>query len=370
MNPRVYLDHASASPLLPAAFDAMLPWLRDHYADPGRLHREALEVRAAIEDARVAVATFVGATPREIVFTASGTEAINTALWWTDRHVVTTAVEHAAAREVFDRGNADTTVIGVDRNGKVDPQAVVDAVRPDTQLVNVQLANHEVGTLQPVREICAALKEHRARVHVDACAAFGNIPIDFHDLGADLMSITGHKVGGPPGCAALVVRRGVRIPTLLVGGAQERARRAGIENTAAIVGFAAACSSIDLDKRAASARELVAQAWREIGAIEGVHRLGPDGRSHAALPHLLCIAVDGVEAEPILLALDQRGVAIHSGSACSSESWEPSPVLAAMGVDAQHSLRMSVGWPTTASDISRFADAFADAVNQLRMLRS
>ena len=134
MSARVYLDHASASPLLPQAFDAMVPWLRDHYGDPGRLHREALEVRAAIEDARTLVAAFVGATPREIVFTASGTEAINTALWWVDGHVVTTAVEHAAAREVFERANLDTTVIGVDRLGYVDAEAVIRSVRPDTHI--------------------------------------------------------------------------------------------------------------------------------------------------------------------------------------------------------------------------------------------
>ncbi len=347
-----------------------MPWLRDHYADPGRLHREALEVRAAIEDARSAVADFVGARPREVVFTSSGTEAINTALWWADRHVVTTAVEHAAAREVFERGNVETTVVGVDRCGKFDASAVVDAVRPDTQLVNIQLANHEVGTLQPVGEVCHALRDHPARIHVDACAAFGNVPINFSEVGADLMSITAHKAGGPAGAAALLVKRGVRIPTLVVGGAQERARRSGIENTAAIVGFAAACTAINIGERAATARKLIAQAWREISAVERVHRLGPPATPDEALPHLLCLSVEGVEAEPILIALDQRGIAIHSGSACSSESWEPSPILAAMGVEAQHSLRISVGWSSTESDISRCAIAFAEAVEQLRALNS
>jgi cysteine desulfurase len=246
---------------------------------------------------------------------------------------------------------------------------VAAAVRPDTVLVSVQLANHEVGTLQPAADVVRLLREQASDgpvVHVDACAAAGHVAVDFHALGADLCSVTGHTFGGPKGAAALLVRRGLRFPPFLVGGAQERARRAGIENVAAIVGFAAACTAVD-DHEWARERALADRlATGVVDRVAGIERYGdPD----AHLPHLVCLGVDGVEAEPILLALDQRGVAVHSGSSCSSESLEPSPVLAAMGVDADRSLRASVGWSSTDDDVDRFLDAFPAVVGSLRELR-
>jgi cysteine desulfurase len=205
-------------------------------------------------------------------------------------------------------------------------------------------------------------------VHVDACAAVGHVPLSFAALGADLCSITAHKLGGPKGAGALLVRRGLRIPPLLVGGAQERARRAGEENVAAMVGFAAACAAVDLEADALRTRSLCASAAQGALAVPGVVRYG-DPAPEGSLPHLLCLGVEGVEAEPILLALDQRGVAIHSGSACSSETLEPSPVLEAMGVDAQHSLRVSTGWSSTEADVDAFVAAFPDIVARFRTLR-
>jgi cysteine desulfurase len=221
-----------------------------------------------------------------------------------------------------------------------------------------------------VPEICAAAREAGALVHVDACAAAGHVPVDFEELGAELCSVTGHTFGGPKGASALLVRRGRRFPPFVVGGAQERARRAGIENVPAIVGFGAACDAIagsELDREGARQRaltdRLVESAQRR---VEGIERYGdPD----AHLPHLVCLGVEGVEAEPILLALDQRGVAVHSGSSCSSESLEPSPVLAAMGVDADRSLRASVGWSSTDADVDAFLDALPVVVGLLRQLR-
>ncbi len=374
---RAYLDHASTSPLRPVALDAMLPYLRDHYADPGRLHAEGHATRVAVEDAREQVAARFGARPREVVFTATGTEAVNTAVWGAlaragGGHVVTTAVEHSSVLDAIARGTGDVTVIGVDRRGRFDAEAVAAAVRPDTALVSVQLANHEVGTLQPAAEIVTAVRASSdAVVHVDACAAAGHVPVDFQVLGADLCSVTGHKFGGPKGASALLVRRGLRFPPFVVGGAQERARRAGIENVPAIVGFGAACTAIDASGLVGDeeARERVlAERLAEVAArrVEGVERYGdPD----ACLPGLVCLGVEGVEAEPILLALDQRGVAIHSGSSCSSESLEPSPVLAAMGVDADRSLRASVGWSSTDDDVDAFLDALPVVVGLLRDLR-
>jgi cysteine desulfurase len=264
------------------------------------------------------------------------------------------------------------TVVGVDSVGRFDASEVAAATRADTALVSVQLANHEVGTLQPVAAVCAAARSLGVLVHVDACAAVGHVPVSFSELGADLMSITAHKLGGPKGAGTLLVRRGLRLDPFVVGGAQERARRGGLENVAAAVGFGAACASLAADDRlareAADARVLIERAATDLDTV-GATRYGdpaPDG----SLPHLLCFGVEGVEAEPILLALDQHGVAVHSGSACSSELLEPSPVLAAMGVDADHSLRVSVGWDTTAADVDRFVSALPGIVSRFRDLRA
>jgi cysteine desulfurase len=373
---RAYLDHASSSPLRPAALDAMLPYLRDHFADPGRLHAEGRATRVALEEAREQVGAFFGARPREVVFTASGTEAVNAAVWGALRragkhapHVVTTAVEHSCVRDALARSRAEVMTVGVDRSGRFDAGAVLDAVRDDTALVSVQLANHEVGTLQPVGDLAVALHERGVPVHVDACAAAGYLPVDFHGLGGDLCSVTAHKFGGPKGAGALLVRRGLRIDPLLVGGAQERARRAGIEDVPAWVGFGAACAACDVATESVLQRELVDVAAKVVEQVPGVVRFGAAGPD-TSLPNLLCLGVEGVEAEPILLGLDQHGVAVHSGSSCSSESLEPSPVLAAMGVDADRSLRVSVGWSTTRVDVDRFVEVFPGIVERMRGLRS
>jgi cysteine desulfurase len=380
--PKAYLDHASSTPLRPAALDAMLPYLRDHPGDPGRLHTEGKTTRVAVEVAREQVAALFGARPREVVFTATGTESVNTAVWGgvarglerqgRERvHIVTTAVEHSAVLDSCNRASADVTVVGVDRAGRVDADALIARLRPDTALVSVQLANHEVGTVQDVLDVVTpAAQEHGALVHVDACAAAGHLPIDFAALGVDLCSVTAHKLGGPKGAAALLVRRGLRIPPFVVGGMQERARRGGIENVAAIVGFGAAAAELvdneRLEGEARKARTLTDRVATAALTVAGVERFGdPDRR----LPHLVCIGIEGVEAEPVLLSLDQRGIAVHSGSSCSSEALEPSPVLIAMGVEADQSLRVSVGWSTTPGDVDAFTRAFPEVVAKLRALR-
>jgi cysteine desulfurase len=377
---RVYLDHASTSPLRPVAFDAMVPFLREHHGDPGRLHAEGRVTRVALEDARERVATLFGARAREVVFTSGGTEAVNTAVWGavarhaaggSRAHIVTTAVEHSAVLDACARTGIETTIVGVDRVGRFDPAEVATAIRDDTALVTVQLANHEVGTLQPAADVCRWARERGVLVHVDACAAAGQVPIDFQALGADLCSVTAHKLGGPKGAGALLVRRGLRIPPFIVGGAQERARRGGIENVAAAVGFGAAAEELargGLERECAAAYGRTEHlADRALASVDGVQRYGdPIER----LPQMVCLGVEGVEAEPILLGLDQHGVAVHSGSACSSETFEPSPVLRAMGVDADHSLRASVGWSTTDADVDAFVAAFGPVVERLRGLRT
>jgi cysteine desulfurase len=384
---RAYLDHASSSPLRPAALAAMLPYLERHPGDPGRLHEEGRVTRVAVEVAREQVAALFGARPREVVFTSSGTEAVNTAIWGAVErardladdptapvHVVTTAVEHSSVLDACARSGAELTVVGVDREGRFAADEVVDAIHANTTLVSVQLANHEVGTVhRAVAEIAAAAHEAAVLLHVDACAAAGHVTVDFAALGADLCSVTGHPWGAPKGAAALLVRRGLRVPPFVVGGSQERARRGGIEDVPAIVGFGAAAAELldgdRLTREATEARRLTDVIEAAATAVDGVERYGARGRDDR-LPNLVCLGLAGVEAEPVLLGLDQRGVAVHSGSSCSSELLEPSPVLRAMGVDADRSLRVSVGWPSTDADVESFATAFPIVIEQLRALRN
>ena len=364
---RHYLDHASTSPARPEVVEAMVPWLANA-ADPGRVHTEGRLARGAVESAREQVAALVGARSREVVFTSGATEAINAAVWGAAErgsHIVCPAIEHSAVRDAAAR--YDVTWVGVDRLGRVDADALLAAVRPDTALVNLQWGNHEVGTLQPVAAVVAECRDRGVLVHIDAAQAVGRLPVDFGELGADLLSVSAHKFGGPQGVGALLVRRGLRVRPLLVGGEQERARRAGMENVAAIAGFGAAADVLSqpgrLDHEAASARTQTGRVLQKLP--QGVVAYGD---TDLRLPHLVCVGVEGVEAEAVLLGLDQAGVAAHSGSACSSESLEPSPVLEAMGVDAERSLRVSVGWSTTDDDIDVFLDALPDVVGRLRAL--
>jgi len=364
---RAYLDHASVSPLREVAKAAMVSWL-DQTGDPGRVHTEGRMARGMLEEARELVAAFVGARPREVVFTSGATEAINAACFGAAQRTpggsfVAAAVEHSAVRDASAR-YGDVRVPAVDGFGRIDIDAVRDALDGDVALVHVQLANHEVGTLQPVAEVIALCKDRGVLVHVDAAAAAGHVPIDFVASGADFMSISAPKLGGPIGVGALLVRRGLRVDPLLVGGDQERARRAGLENVAAAVGFGLACD-FDLVREASSALEQTNAIANAAMAVDDVVQYGdPVDR----VPHIVCFGVGGVEAEGVLLGLDQSGVAAHSGSACSSEALEPSPVLEAMGVDARHSLRVSVGWSTTQGDLDAFANAFASVVARLRAL--
>jgi cysteine desulfurase len=366
---RHYLDHASTSPARPAVVEAMLAWLvGDRAADPGRVHTEGRMARAALEEAREQVAGFLGARPREVVFTSGATESNNAAVWGAraarpDGAVVCAAVEHSAVRDASARGRL--VDVPVDGHGRIDVGRLVDAFGPDTAMVNCQWGNHEVGTLQPVEEVVEACRARGVLVHVDAAQAAGHVPLHFGALGADLMSVSAHKLGGPKGAGALLVRRGLRLPPLLVGGDQERARRAGMENVPALVGFGAACAAVDLVAEAAVATD---QTGRMLAAAKALDDVVAYGDTELRLPHVVCLGVGGVEAEAVLLGLDQAGIAAHSGSACSSEALEPSPVLAAMGVEAERSLRLSVGWSTTDADVDALTTALPGVVGRLRAL--
>ena len=353
-------------------------------ADPGRIHVEGMTARVALEQACEQVASLLGARSREVVFTSGATESVAAAVWGAlgsgeskgrRPHVIVPAVEHSAVRQASATYAAalggDVTVVGVDGLGRVDPDEVMGSVRDDTALVHVQWGNHEVGTSQPAAEIAARCRRAGVLVHVDAAQAAGRVPIDFATIGADLLSVSGHKFGAPVGSGALLVRRGLRIDPLLHGGDQERARRAGMENLPAIVGLGAACKVLAAGHRLATeqtaSRRLTDRVLAAVPGLDGVRVYGdPAGR----LPHLVCLGVDGIEPQAVLLGLDQAGIAAHSGSACASEGLEDSPVLEAMGVDAHRSLRISVGWSSTDADIDALLATLPLVIERLRALGS
>jgi cysteine desulfurase len=379
---RAYLDHASSTPARPEALAALTQWAALPGADPGRLHEEGRIVRDALEMARGQVAALVGVAGRQVVFTSGATESINAAVWGATRAapglpILCAAVEHSAVRDASAR-LAPTEDIGVDGVGRLQVDALRDRLHsgslPRPALVHCQWANHEVGTLQPVHEVVALCRESGVTVHVDAAAACGHVPTDLAALDADLVSISAHKLGGVPGAGALIVRRGIRFDPLLVGGEQERGRRAGLEALPALLAFGGAAGALTggehgpMAAEAAIARRQISAVVDGALAVEGVAVVGPGLEDR--LPQLVCLGVAGVEAEPVLIGLDRAGVAVHSGSACSSESIEPSPVLEAMGVDPSHSLRISVGWTTSDEDCGAFVRALPRVVDDLRALRS
>lgn len=371
---RIYLDNASCVPLRPEGRDAIVAVL-DGAVDPGRIHSEGLATRAALEAARKQVADLVGSRPRSVVFTSSATEAIAAVCWGAAQAhqgpQVISPVEHSAVRSAAAR-HGEVIQLGIDELGRVRIGDLDAALAADPSIVHIQWANHEVGTRQPVAEAVARCREAGVLVHVDAAQGVGRDPIDLGDLGADLLSLSGPKFGAPMGTGALVVRRGVRLAPLLVGGDQERARRAGLEAVPSFIGMGAVAEVLaDPDRRTAEATrdfahvEALADALCGPDGPGGITRLGdPVDRA----PHILCVGVEGVEPQAVLLGLDQRGIAVHSGSSCATEALEPSPVLAAMGVDAERSLRLSVGWRTTDDDIGRTAEAVTRVVGDLRAL--
>lgn len=339
--------------------------------DPARIHVEGMRSRELLESARSTVAGWLGVRPRQVIFTSGATESIAMADHGAMQrgardgldHAVFATVEHSAVRQSAERSRH--TAVGVDHLGRADPTEFVAAVGDRTAVAHLQWANHEVATRQAVEAVAAELGDRPTLLHVDAAQAGTDAPRAIAS-GADLVSISGHKLGGPPGVGVLVIRSGLRIPPLIRGGDQERARRAGLENLPAAIGLAAAIEEIaghpdEADAARAQTDRLIAWAT----GTEGVSVLGdPVDRA----PHLVCLALEGVEPQPVLLGLDARGFAVHSGSSCSSEAFEPSPVLAAMGVDAQRSLRISVGWSTGDADIDALVGALDDVLGELRSL--
>lgn len=325
------------------------------------------------------MASLLGTTSARVVFTSGGTEAANAATWAAARArpglpIVTADVEHSCVREAAERAGP-LLRLGVDGAGRIDLVALerllaaADGHRP--ALVNCQWANHEVGTVQPVADVVRSCREAGVPVHVDAAAAAGHVPLDLDALGADFVSVSSHKLGGPPGIGALVVRRGARLEPFVAGGSQERARRGGMENLLGIVGFGAAAGAIAAPNALSAEHGEARRRTDDLLTLAlGIKGVSPLGDVVDRVPHIVCVAVAGVLAEAVLLGLDRAGIAAHSGSACSSESIEPSPVLVAMGVDPDRSLRLSVGWSSTDDDVAAFGASFPAVVERLRALGS
>jgi len=384
MEGSVYLDHAATTPLAPEVLEAMLPYLRDEYGNPSSIYGLARGARRALDRSRDAVAEVLGCRSGEFVFTSGGTESVNLAakgVAWANRtrgnHLVSTRVEHLAvinALEYLEKhGGFRVTYVDVDRRGRVDPEAVLSVVTPETTLVSVQLANNEVGTLQPVREIAERLRSagHRAVLHTDACQAAGALPIDVDGLGVDMLSLTAHKLYGPKGVGALYVRRGTLYHPTAHGGSNERGRRAGTENVAGIVGLATALrmAYADLDANNAYVGELRDRLVAGVlGRASGVELTGhPTER----LPSFASFVFERIEGESLLLALDARNVFASSGAACTSGTLDPSHVMTAMGLpaDLAHgSLRLTTGLTNTPEQIDYAIEQVGQVVEKLRAL--
>jgi cysteine desulfurase len=383
---RVYLDHAATTPPDPRVVKAMLPYLTEHWANPSSIYVEAQQTRRAIDEARQTVAASVGANASEIVFTAGGSESDSLALRGVlaaserrGRHLITSAVEHHAVLDTLEQlerdGHAEVTILGVDREGRVDPTAVSEAVRDDTVLVSLMHANNETGALNDIATIADVVHERNPRtvVHTDAVQSVAHLGAHVNRLGVDLMTFTGHKVYGPRGAGALYVRSGTPLAPQILGGGQEERRRAGTEDTPAIVGFATALTiaaeerEADLSHERALQQRLIEELPRRI-PMTGI--TGPADLDDR-LPGNVSALVGFVEGESILLALDLAGFAASSGSACTTGSVEPSHVLVAMGVPeelARGSLRFSLGRGNTDEDVDRLLAVLPPIVERLRAL--
>lgn len=378
--PRIYLDHAATTPLDPAVRDVVMTALEEVPGNPSSLYAEGRAARDALDAARTQVADILLADPGEVVFTSGGSEGAALAIRGTAfaaaregrRHLVTPAVEHHAVLHTVQllaqRHGFEATVVPVDAAGLVDPDAVVNAARPDTALVSVMYANNEMGAIQPVAEIAAALRDHPALVHTDAVQAPGHLPIDIPTLGVDLLSIAAHKFYGPKGVGALFVRRGARLSPQIVGGSQERNRRAGTENVAFAVGLGTALERAEAKRPTSAAHNvrLRDQLIEGIAAVPGSRLNGP---RRQRLPNNVNVCFAGVESEALLLGLDAAGISASSGSACTSASLEPSHVLLAMGIQpdlAAGSLRLTTGQGNTEEEIGRTLEVLHQLVRRAR----
>jgi cysteine desulfurase len=379
---RIYFDYNATTPMASEVIDAVTAATRDLYGNASSVHHFGQQAKAAVDVARSALATLLGADPSEIVFTSGGTESDNFAIRGAAealepakrRHLIATGIEHEAVLNTFKalaRRGWRTTLLPLDQSGIVSPDRLRDVITDDTALVSVMHANNEIGTIQPVAELAAIAHERGALMHTDAVQSVGKIPVDVRALGVDLLSLSAHKFNGPKGAGALWIKRGTRLSPHQTGGKHERNRRAGTENVPALAGLGVA-ATLAAAKMAGEAGRVGALRDRlEEGVLRSVPGTAVNGQRDRRVPNTTNISFDGVEAESLLIALDLEGIAVSTGSACSSGTLEPSHVLRAMGLPVhrtQNSLRFSLGSFSTESEVDRVVDVLPRLVEKLRGL--
>ncbi len=375
----VYLDYNATTPVDPEVVKAMLPYLEEYFHNPSSLYSGSSKVRADLETSRKKVAELINADPEEIVFTSGGSEADNLAIkgvafQLSGKHIITSSIEHHAvlhACKFLEKLGYEITYLPVDRHGVVDPDDLKKAIREDTILVSIMLANNEIGTIEPVKELSKVAHEHGVLFHTDAVQAVGKIPVDVKDLDVDLLSMSAHKFYGPKGVGALYIRKGVKLSPLIHGGSQERNRRAGTENVAGIVGMgkAAEIAQKDMYEEERKVKPLRDRLQSEL--IARIPEIIVNGHPENRLYNTLNICVKYIEGESMLALLDSYGISASSGSACTSSSLEPSHVLLAIGIPheiAHGSLRFSLGRYNSSRDVETVLEVLPVVVEKLRKL--
>lgn len=375
---RVYLDNNATTPVLPEVFAAMRPFYEDEFGNASSIHHYGQHARAAVEKARASVAKLLHARPAEIVFTSGGTEADNLALFGLVRrgdHVVTSTIEHHAVLNSckrLEQMGCEVTSVGVDSRGLIDPEDVRKAVRANTRLISIMMANNETGVIQPVEEIGRIAKEADVFFHTDAVQAAGKVAIDVERITCDALSISGHKLHAPQGTGAMYLRKGTLIQPLIYGGSHERQRRAGTENLPGIVGLGKAVEiAIDWQESGGAAKMSAMRDRLQNAVLSAVDAAGVNGLGAPRVPNTTNFWFDHVEGEALVIALDLKGLAVSSGAACSSGAIEPSHVLMAMGLPAQRarsSIRISLGKQTTQEDVDFAITVIPETVGRLREL--
>jgi len=371
----LYFDHAATTPLHPKALESMMPFLTDNYANPSSAYTPAREARKAIDHARQTVANAIGANPEEIFFTSSGTEADNWAIKGAleaskGKHIITSTAEHHAVYYTcrhLEKLGVEVTYVPVDKEGFISPIDVKAAIRPDTALISIIMANNEVGTIQPI----ASIGDLGVPLHTDAVQAVGHIPVDVNNLKVDSLSLSAHKFYGPKGIGALYIRKGTPIASMLQGGAQERGRRSGTENVAGIVGLAAALEASigTIPHEQVRLTKLRDKLINEI--LSNIPHAALNGPKDNRLPGNVNVSFRFIEGESLLLHLDMQGCHASTGSACSSGALEPSHVLTAMGISHEltnGAIRFSLGKDTIEEDISKLMTILTKSVTRLREL--
>jgi cysteine desulfurase len=380
----VYLDHTATTPLAPGVLDAMRPYFTEKWLSPAALYRGSRALRRELEDARRRIGGLLGGEANDLVFTSSGTESVSLAVRGValasqhrGRHIITTQIEHRAvldSTKQLEQQGWRVTYLPVDATGVVDLAGLEAALDEETTLVSVMLANNEVASLQPIQHVARIVKAHGAAipVHVDAVAAAGFVPMNVQNLGVDLLSLSSHKVAGPKGAGLLWARRGVLLQAQILGGDQERGRRAGTEDVPAIMGMARALE-LALPTAAERGDRARALSTRLIdGMLENVPGTVLTGHPTERLPHVASFCFEGVDGEALLLQLDVQGIAAASGSACASATLEPSHVLHAMGVEpalAEGNLRLSLGVENTEEDVDYVLRVLPGVIERMRQLR-